>query len=382
MLLALLFASFGVATIVLLANSVVRTAVAPADFLKEALLVQVSGPSRESVLKEIARVPGVDAVVPSSQLFLKGRLLDLDVWFPIQLLADEKIPEVLARYQARVVEGALPGARSNELLVPVGFAKSRGMKIGDLVGGPGDFTSHRLKISGLLEGPYWVGVASAGVLGEKGSFDSALVFTPGPRQKEVEVAIRSLYPPPVVTADIDRSLLASQATAGGAVVAQVATPLVVVHHWAPTSGGQEKEVDLNYRGDLQLILLFIVGINSTVLSFISGLLALLYFRQRRSEFVLLSVLGRSKPALLRRVITESTFLVGLGWILGVCGAVIFTTFLSQVLLAGRGVIIQTLDVEAALFTLPLAVLSLLSSFIVIATAFVRFDPIRELEERG
>jgi hypothetical protein len=134
-------------------------------------------------------------------------------------------------------------------------------------------------------------------------------------------------------------------------------------------------------GDLQLMLSFIMSVNATVLSLIGGLLALLYFRQRQAEFVLLSILGRTKLDLAKRLVMEISVVVGIGWLGGLVATQVLLVILGKLVLAERAVILDFVTPGTLLQTFPLAFVTIAVSSVVTLASLYRFDPITRLQAR-
>jgi hypothetical protein len=351
MMLATLVASLGVAAVVALSDSVVRTAVAPNDFLREAVIVRAD-PARldtiDALLRSESSPPTIKRLGPPT--FIRGRLFQFDVWFPVLLVADDEAAAVLDMYGDRIGAGRLPAAGAMEIALPAGLAKARRAELGDTIGGPNDFTPLRLKLVGLIEGPRWIGIGSA----------SAVRAVTGPTPEGLLVYER----------DAGR-LTALEARLRDRFVG------VDVRHWTPREDGTS---DPSYD-DLRLILSFVIGVNATVLSIIGGLLALLYFRQRQGEFILLSILGRTKLDLAKRLLAEIAVVVGAGWLGGLVATQVLLIVVGKLVLAERAVILDFVTPGTLLQTFPLAFVTIAVSSVVTLASLYRFDPITRLQAR-
>lgn len=356
MFLAILAASFGIATIVLFAHSLVRTGLATNDFLVGTLFVRTNGATVSEISDYVRSRPETSTLYRTRLQFVRGRILDMPVWFPVQLTSSAQVPSLTSDYGNRLVQGRYP-EKALEIVVPVAFAANRGVGIGDEMGGPSDFTRLRLTIVGLTEGPHWVILGSADGLPLAQAPESVLLFPKGEDAKrDLEAALTERF--------------------GGT---------VKVRHWALGSIDIPDAASLDetqYRGDLQLVLWFIVTVNSAVLAGIGALLSLIYFRQRRPEFVLLSVLGRSRRTLFTHVVTELVVVAGTAWMIGLAAGYAFSGSLGETLLRSRGISMQLQDADPAVYTLPLVTLIVGVSAIVTLLGFLRFDPVSEMEMRG
>ena len=354
MMLVTLVASLGIASIVVLADSLIRTALAPNDFLKDGLVVRGDAAALDTVELSLR---GDAAAATRSRLgpvtFVRGRIFQMDSYFPVLLVADGAGAATLARFGDRIEAGRLPANGTLEIAVPAGFASGRSLAIGDVIGGSGDYTPFPLKIVGLTSGPKWIAIGSTtGVRTAGAAGPEAILIT------QPDVAARNA---------LEQRL--SARVRGGA----------IVQHWTPREDGA---TTASYDDDLTLMLGFIMGINAAVLSMIGGLLAFLYFRQRQGEFILLSILGRSKWDLARRTVGEIAVVVGAGWLVGIGCAMLFMRILQELVFSQRAIIIDLADPAPLLYTFPLALCTVVVSAIVTGIALLRFDPIARLQARG
>ena len=346
MLLATLLAALGIATVVMLATSIARTALAPNDFLLGTLHVQPRGAPFAEVDRGVRARPESGDAFRVRTITVRGRFLDIELPFPIHVVAQGRSGDLLARYGDHIAEGRLPAPGSLEIALPVSLARARHLGVGDTIFGldlPVPF-----RVVGLVDGPRWVGVAELA--------------------PSLPVAQDALIVFPRADATLESLEAGIRETFGSR---------VTIRHWTADPGGSERNDE--YVADIALLLGFIVLVNAAVLATINGLLAMLYFRQRRREFVLLSVLGWDKPALGRRALAEIGIVVVLGWALGVAATWLLMRGVDALLFAERGISVAYYDPTPAFLTVPLAIVSILVSAAVITAALSRFDPIAHLQ---
>jgi len=355
MMLVTLIASLGIASIVVLADSLIRTALAPNDFLKDGLVIRGDPAALDNAEVFLRDDPAAATRARlGPQTFIRGRILQLDSYFPVLLVPDGGGASTLARYGDRIDSGRLPATGTLEIAVPVGFAGGRSLRLGDIVGGPGDYTPLPLRIVGLTSGPKWIAIGSAtGVRAAGGGGPEAILIT------QTDTATRDA---------LDRRLRV-----------RLPAPAVTVQHWTPPGDAADAG---SYEDDLTLMLGFIMGVNAAVLSSIGGLLAFLYFRQRQAEFILLSIFGRTKWSLAQRTVGEIAVVVGTGWLAGIAAAILFMTILQELVFSKRAIIIDLSDPAPIFYTFPLALFTVAVSAVVTGIALARFDPIARLQARG
>lgn len=339
-----LSATLGVAAVVMLAGSILRTYVAPNDFLRGAVLVEA-----QDIAAAELRADAIQGATTyrTNVAFVRGRFLDVDMWFPIQLVEPREIAPLLLDYDARVVSGRLPAA-ALEIAIPERLARGRGIALGDVLGGPGDFTALPLRVVGLLEGSRWIGVGSAPASLElPGVRDSLLVLT---ASESVE-----------------------------AEVAQALGADARVRRWTADMAGTGRPT--TSQSDLRLLLSLIVLVNAAVASTIGGLLALLYFRQREAEFVLLSILGHGRRRLLRMLMSELGVVAAAAWAAGLAGAWVLIYLIDALMLGERGIYVGYADLDVLLYTAPLLAAAVAVAGLMIGLALLRFDPVQKLRAR-
>ncbi len=344
MLLATLLAALGIATVVMLATSIARTALAPNDFLMGALLVDPRGAPITTAQAAVRRLPRAADAFSVRIIPVRGRFLDIELPFPITFVGNGRARELLERYGDHIAEGRLPAPGTLDVALPISLARARHLGVGDAIGGL-DFPSP-LRIVGLVDGPRWIGIGNLAD-GSRITPDALIAFP---------------------AAGIDAGTL-EQDIRGGLGYR--------TRHWTADPGGSESEN--KYVADLALLLGFIVLVNAAVLATINGLLALFYFRQRQREFVLLSVLGWDRPALTRRAIGEIAAVIGLGWVLGIAATWGLMRLVDGLLFQDRGITVAFYDPTPAYVTVPLVLTSILISSAVVAVALRRFDPIGHLQ---
>ncbi|MFN2520502.1 MAG: FtsX-like permease family protein [Candidatus Limnocylindria bacterium] len=344
MLLATLLAALGIATVVMLATSIARTALAPNDFLMGALLVDPRGAPIAGAEGAVRGLPRAADAFAVRTIPVKGRFLDIELPFPISFVGGGRARELLERYGDHIAEGRLPAPGTLDVALPISLARARHLGVGDAISGLA-FPSP-LRIVGLVDGPRWIGIGNL-VDGSRITPDAVIAFP----ASGVDAA--------ALEQDIRRDLGYG------------------TRHWTADPGGSESEN--KYVADLALLLGFIVLVNAAVLATINGLLALFYFRQRQREFVLLSVLGWDKGALTRRALGEIATVIGLGWILGIAATWGLMRLVDGLLFQDRGITVAFYDPTPAFVTIPLVLISILISSAVVAVALRRFDPIGHLQ---
>ncbi len=94
-----LAASLGIAAVVVLADSLIRTSLAPNDFLLSGLVVRADGPTLDRVdgyVRQQAHSAVSTRIGPPT--FIKGRIFQLDSYFLVLTVDDGSAGPLIARY--------------------------------------------------------------------------------------------------------------------------------------------------------------------------------------------------------------------------------------------------------------------------------------------
>lgn len=132
---------------------------------------------------------------------------------------------------------------------------------------------------------------------------------------------------------------------------------------------------------LYRILDVVIGTLVLVITFMMGMLMNIYQSQRLVEFGLLQALGYTKRQILRRVFTETGWVLVIGWILGVGGALGLLNVVKTTLMDPNAFALQVFDPIAIRYTVPVPIAIALIGFVTVWARFRRFDPVGVVERR-
>jgi ABC-type lipoprotein release transport system permease subunit len=277
-------------------------------------------------------------------------------------VSQNDLPMLMERVGAQLVEGRLPRARSNEIVLSRAVAMNRGLSIGDSIGRPvqeddplipDDMPTEMVLVGLLSRDDMWLGFASLEFL-ENHEFTLSrpvhmLILAGAGREAELEAWLEQ---------DV--------ASAQTEVVTYAATHLET----------QETA--------LALVALF-AGVESIIAIIAAIALAALnhiFFAQRQDEFGILHAIGRSLPWLVFRTVKETGTMVGLAWLLGAAVCIVALLAVQNAVYGPRGLSLNLANLMPWLFTLPIPLAVVAASAGTIAWTLSKLDPVSIIERRA
>jgi hypothetical protein len=263
------------------------------------------------------------------------------------------------------VEGRLPRARSNEIVLSKAGAMNRGLRVGDWVGRSvrerdaeanpliADDIPIEMVIVGLLSrDDVWLGFASLEYLEGHELTASRrtrmLVLATDGRKHELD-------------AWLEESVASGQTDVA-------------------TYAAAYREHQQEMRGLVQLF----AGVESIIALVAAIALAALnyiFFAQRREEFGILHAVGRSRPWLVFRTVKETGSVVGIAWMIGAAVCIVGLIGAQSVVYAPRGLSLDFFNTVPWLFTLPIPLAVIVGGAGTMAWALSKLDPVSIIERR-
>jgi ABC-type antimicrobial peptide transport system permease subunit len=142
----------------------------------------------------------------------------------------------------------------------------------------------------------------------------------------------------------------------------------------------EKQTDENFK-TLYAILDVVIGVLVLVITIMMGMLINIYQSQRLVEFGLLQAIGYTKKQLLKRVLRETTWVLLLGWTVGLACAYGLLEIVNKILMYPHAYALDTLDPIAIRYTIPVPISILLVATLTVWLRFRKFDPVGVVERR-
>jgi hypothetical protein len=268
-------------------------------------------------------------------------------------------------FEVELVEGRLPRARSNEIVISEAVALNRGLRVGDKVGGPvpegndgdnpliGDDVPTEMQVVGLLSrDDLWLGLASLEYLESHelaASRPVHLLIVPAEGRK----------------GELDAWLEDSVASAQTGV---------------STFDGQRREF-AQIRRTMLLLFAAVECIIAMVATVALAALNYIFFAQRRDEFGILHAVGRGRRWLVLRTVRETGSVVAVAWLIGAAVCVVSLIGAQAVIYAPRGLSVDLLNLAPWMFTLPIPLAVVVGGTGTVVRMLSRLDPVSVIERR-
>lgn len=271
-------------------------------------------------------------------------------------LQPDEIEWVIEQSDLRLVRGTLPEPGQAQIVLHESIMRSRDLEIGSLIGSDIDdreFLRGTWEVVGVLAGPIQIAIAPKDAVRSR----SAL------RGQEGEASYL------VFPAD-------GQMAAVDAIVQSLPRDEVIPFTFNSMNDVFQKEFD-----SAKIVIWIIDIVTISVLAVASGLLNHIYFMQRISEYGTLAAIGYRISHLVERALSEVMALTLVAWGLGLLLAQGVTLLISDLFFAPRGYELQSLDLQAIYFTIPIPIMIAGFSFITVIRQLYRLDPVTIVERR-
>lgn len=220
---------------------------------------------------------------------------------------EEDIPKILKAFDIKLVEGKLPSANSNELLIPLKIAKQNKIKIGDYLSKDPDLNiilNRRYKVCGIIDG----------------TVDTMLTTNAGYTKRE-DV--------------LNQSLMFSlknknDKTINDELIAMKESKVTIIDY---RSAYDELNELFRIMNSLKFTLNFIVII---VLCISLGNLNHILFSNRKGEFAILIAIGHKKTTIYKKLLKENIILNLLAFIFGITFTIIAVELLNIIVFKPNG----------------------------------------------
>ena len=269
-------------------------------------------------------------------------------------------------YGLELKEGNLPRPGTNEMVIPETLAQNRGLEVDDVIGDPlhpaypnAQSLPTEFVISGIFAKP------------SRSKEENGWAFISLEYLEEINIYDIPDVPPMIVVPKegqkdtLDKWLVNEIGGVDVSVVTQ-ASEIVRIENIA--------------RQDMLSIAMLEVGI--TIVAAVGlAILNYIFIAQRHSEFGVLNALGYDRLQLVRRVLGETAFLVGIAWGISVVVGLGGMLILRFALYAPLGLTFDLLNITPWLYTLPIPIAVLVVTTATIARPLSRLDPVEVIERR-
>jgi len=318
------------------------------------------------VAAQIRNHPAVERLIPTISLGLSA-VVPPGVTVPVAIygVSEGDLPVLMDQFAVQIVEGRLPRARSNEIVLSQAVATNRGLRVGDSIGRPiqekdddalfiSDDMSTEMTIVGLLSrDDVWLGFASLEYLESHELTLSRqtqwLIIPHKGREAELEAWLEG--------------------------------------HVASTQ--TEVNTYSTVRRNVQQTTLALIALFTAVESIIAIIAAIalaalnhIFFAQRRDEFGVLYAIGRGRLWLVFRTMKETGSTVGLAWLLGATVCIAGLLAVQDAVYAPRGLSLNLANLMPWLFTLPIPLAVVAVSAGTIAWMLSKLDPVSIVGRRS
>lgn len=325
-----------------------------------------TGPAIDpGVAAQVRSHPAVARVVPAVELALSvlvppGSGTGVNVYG----VAEDELPALMDLFGMRLVDGRLPRARSNEIVISETVARNRGLRVGDTVGYPvqerdevdpliADDTPTEMIVVGLLSpDDLWLGFTSFEYLESHELTSSRPVHLLVLPAKGHEGELATWLEESVASAQTD----------------------------VETYSTRRRQ----FRQLTQSMLLLFAAVESIialVAAIAMAALNYIFFAQRREEFGILHAVGHSRSWLLLRTIKETGSAVVVAWLIGAAVCVIGLVGVQSAIYAPRGLSLDFFTPVPWLFTLPIPLAVIVGGAGTIARTLTKLDPVSVIERR-
>jgi hypothetical protein len=307
----------------------------------------------------------VERLIPTISLGLSA-VVPPGATAPVNIygVSEGDLPVLMDQFAMQIVEGRLPRARSNEIVLSQAVATNRGLRVGDSIGRPiqekddddlfiSDDMPTEMTIVGLLSrDDVWLGFASLEYLESHELTLSRqtqwLIIPNQGREAELEAWLEGH--------------VASAQT-------EVSTYSAVRRNVQQTT--------------LALIALFtaVESIIAIIAAIALAALNHIFFAQRQDEFGILYAIGRSRLWLVFRTMKETGSAVGLAWLLGAAVCIAGLLAVQDAVYAPRGLSLNLANLMPWLFTLPIPLAVVAVSTGTISRMLRKLDPVSTIEGR-
>lgn len=309
----------------------------------------------EEVVSKVRNLPEVGFLCPSHSYQTMVKTIFGKMPFPIFGLDARGRKLMMERSGVSLAQGRLIEDGKPEALISEDVARNLGVRIGDVISQPestDSFAPEPVRLVGTLRGKVWLGLTSRALVDRLSpyTFHGYIAFAPTTAgQRRLDKAIEHIL-------DKKRA-----------------------REWQFSGLVKETRSSLS---NLYLIMNIVIGIIVFAISFVCGLLSNIYFTQRLPEIATLSAIGYSRAKLLWRAVAETGILCAVGWLMGACLTVGLLQVVRLIALAPKGLLLNPVDPDSFLLTLPLPITITAFAFFTIWWRLNTLDPVSIIERRA
>jgi ABC-type lipoprotein release transport system permease subunit len=269
-------------------------------------------------------------------------------------------------YDLELKEGHLPRPGTNEMVIPETLALNRGLEVGDVIGDPlypaypnAPSLETEFVISGIFAKP------------SRSKDEDGWAFISLEYLEEINIYDIPDVPPMIVVPKEGQKTtlddwLENELDGFGVSVVTQAQEITRIKNNA-------KQDMLSIAG-IEVGIAIVAATGLAVLNYI-------FTAQRNSEFAVLNTLGYDRWQLVRRVLGETAFLVGIAWGFSVLFGLGGMLILRFALYAPLGLTFDLFNITPWLYTLPIPIAVMVVTTATTARTLSRLDPVAVIERR-
>lgn len=352
-------ATFGVIVVATVSDSTMTTYVIRQRYLQSVILVSPVGEETnlsDATVSLLRRSPFVKAVLRQITLKIEGTMIAGNTFFDCLFVSDQDALALLELYGLKMKEGRLPRRNTAEIAMSEELANNRGLRLGD------KFSQNLIVDSDKEKTFTLVGILEGSTPLALGSYD---------------LAERTLVP----TGLKEGMLLILTDPARSDVVRQLLDQSLPTDKAAITSYQDVVQQVTDGTTLMQWVLDIIVALVAIVTASAAGLISVIHFNQRLTEFGILAALGYEKIRLVTRIINEIVGLVGVSWLLGAFASGLALYLFSSLVLGPQGLTIDLVDRLAFLYSAVAPIAMVLLSTLPVVLNLLQLDPVGIIERR-
>lgn len=302
----------------------------------------------EATIDKIKDLPGVKDVFKGGSNWTNLPMIAGNTGISIFVLNQDDTKKMLGVFSARLAEGRLPKPGSNEVIISRSIANAKNIKVGSRLDKERD-----LKVSGILEGPVRIVIASYEYMQKDG---------------RLKQAPATLYVVPKNYKTIE-SMNNNIKNAFGGDEVKLMTHKSIMDEGKDSMGNLDMIV-----GVIDFLLILVMAISV-------GLLNYIYLMQRMNEFGTLEAVGYTPGCIIRRVTGEMLVLTIISFILGIAFSSLVFKLLEVNMFAQKGWYLDLISMKGILFSLPIPFVVLITGMLTVLWRLLRLDPVVVIERR-
>ncbi len=309
----------------------------------------------KGTVSKLKQLPDINRLYPASGLFISVKTFFGRTPFVVFALRHKDAEDILRKCGLKLIQGRFPDSDKPEIVLSRDIAANRHLHLGDIALSPtskDSYSPQPMRLVGVLDGPVWFAFTSYSYV-----HDNCPIALNG---FLASANTRSQMPA------LDRE------------IKSVIDP-GKIRIWTYTDLVREAYSALS---NLYFFLDIISAIIIFDIALLCGLLFLIYFDQRLSEYAALLAMGYHHGYIIQQTIQETGALAIIGWLTGAIAATGLLNYLRIIYFEPKGMILHAFDSHAYWYTFAMPVFIVLFALVTISLRMLRIDPVSIMERRS